>query len=159
MTCGRLTTCLSAQMEPKLINNGAGSIAYTSDAQSSWHNLASTQFRQAFVLFMVYAAGSVLWQVLAFKMPARRHLLVASVGYFLSCVASVWANYNVQVGTSWWVDAHIIVNDAQQLPMCVSSPPWHGKCGIIGLNQIVVLHQGRLFVHWLIALCAYSARS
>lgn len=80
-----------------LVNNGAGSIAYKSDAQSSWRNLQSTQFRQAFVLFMVYAAGAIVWQALAFQLPARRYLLLASTGYFFSCVAAVWATYIVQV--------------------------------------------------------------
>ena len=80
-----------------LVNNGAGSIAYKSDAQSSWRNLQSTQFRQAFVLFMVYAVGAIVWQVLAFLLPARRYFVLASTGYFCSCVAAVWAAYSVQV--------------------------------------------------------------
>ena len=91
-----------------LVNNGVGSIAYTSDAQSSWKNLASTQFRQAFVLFCVYAAGSILWQVLAFSVPARRYLLLASMGYFCSCIAAVWATFIVQVFSS-----HVAIQQCQ----------------------------------------------
>jgi len=124
-----------------LVNIGAGSIAYTSDAQSSWKNLASTQFRQAFVLFMVYAAGAILWQVLAFKMPARKYLLAASIGYFFSCVASVWATYIVQVWTSLLISrAYHCLGSTAFSNMCLCSTPadsseilsyiegWHQSC-------------------------------
>ncbi|KAK9823356.1 hypothetical protein WJX72_002143 [[Myrmecia] bisecta] len=80
-----------------LVNQGAGSIEFVSDAQRSWNNTASTGFQIAFTLFVIYAGAAVVWQLLAFRVSAHRYLIIASVGFVLTSLASLWATYAVRL--------------------------------------------------------------